>query len=248
MTSASMAQISGSPLPLRSSISGENFGLNPGAEPLRLRSRRSQPPSSIRGWSSSTKTIGPAVFESLLERDAQTLISVDARVERYAVQSHRLIYWTSEGASMRRREYTPDLVLEMQGSRRVVVEVKARALAEMQAWTKVEAHIRQAYREDHDATFVVLTEEDIRQEPRLSNAQIMLAHRGLTPPEIEFALLSALEAEGDPVSIRGLSEILDQLGISYDQTFTAAMQCALVGKAEVDFSRAFSPATQVWLS
>ena len=234
-------------LPLRSSVEGDGFGLANGAQPLRLKSRRSQPPSSIRGWSSSHKALGPAVFESLLERDAQTLISIDPEVEGYGVQCHRLTYWTPEGHSVRRRQYTPDLVLRMRNGKHVVVEVKASGLAGKAAWREVEDHIQRAYHDDHDADFIVLTEQEIRQEPYLSNARVMLAHRGRPAPEVELPLLEALESECGPTSIRSLSDILGQIGIAYDQVFTTVMQCALEGKVELDMSRAFSATTQVWL-
>lgn len=236
-----------SSLPLRSSVEGEGFGLTNGAQPLRLRSRRSQPPSSIRGWSSSHKAVGPAVFESLLERDAQTLISVDPEVEEYGVQCHRLTYWTSDREGNRRRQYTPDLVLKMRDGKYVVVEVKAFGLANKAAWVEVEDHIRRAYREDHDADFIVLTEREIRQEPYLSNAKLMLAHRGHPAPEIELPLLEALESEQAPTSIRGLSDILGQLCVTYDQVFTTVMQCALAGKVELDAAHVYSASTRVWI-
>ncbi len=241
------ARAEGPALPLRSSIAGEGFGLMAGGRPLRLQARRTQPSSSIRGWFSSPKALGPAVYESLLERDAQTLISVDPTVAKYAVQCHRLTYWTIEAAGVRRREYTPDLVVEMRNGDRVVVEVKASALAELPAWAKVEDQIRRAYRDDHGARFVVLTERDIRRQPGLCNAQIMLAHRGSTAIDIEFALLAALQAQVGLISIQGLSGILDQVGIDYDQTFNAVMQMALAGKVKVEFSREFSASTRVGL-
>lgn len=234
-------------MPLQSSVSADNLGLVPGAKPVRLTARRRSPPSSIRGWSASPKALGPALFESLLERDAQALIGTDPQVEAYAVQCHRLTYFVPTTEGVQRREYVPDLVLKMRDGRLVVVEVKAGALATKPAWTAVEPHIRRAYQEDHNAEFRLITERNIRRQPQLSNAQVMLSHYGVSVPEAEIALLQVLDAQDGPISIRGLSEVLAQLGLSYQQTFTAVMQCAFAGKVEVDTALEFSAATQVWL-
>ncbi|MFN4041884.1 MAG: hypothetical protein ACK4I0_09500 [Brevundimonas sp.] len=233
-------------MPLRSSVSADNLGLVPGAKPVRLTARRRSPPSSIRGWFASPKALGPGLYESLLERDAQAMISIDPDVEAYAVQCHRLTYFVPTLDGYQRREYVPDLVLKMRDGRRVVVEVKAGVLAQNPPWTALEPHIRRAYEEDHDAFFRLVTEKNIRRQPELSNAQVMLAHYGSSQPEVEIALLQVLEAEEGSLSIRALSEVLAQLGVSYEQTFTAVMRCALAGKVEVDTADSFSPATQVW--
>lgn len=233
-------------MPLRSSLSDESLGLVAGAKPLRLASRRSSPPSSIRGWFASPKALGPAPFESLLERDAQALISADPQVEAYAVQCHRLTYFVLSANGIERRHYVPDLVLRMRDGRRIVVEVKAGALAEGPDWTKLEPHIRRAYEEDHEAHFRLITERHIRRQPQLSNAQVMLAHCGAPDPKAEMAVLQALDAEHGPISIRGLSEVMAQLGITYEQTFTTVMKCAFSGKAKVDSGEPFSPSSQVW--
>lgn len=233
-------------MPLRSSLSEENFGLVAGAKPVRLTSRRRPPASSIGGWFASPKALGPARFESLLERDAQALISVDPQVEAYGVQCHRLTYFVPSANGVELRQYVPDLVLRMRDGRRIIVEVKASALAELPAWTKLEPHIRRAYEEDHDAHFRLITDRHIRRQPQLANAQIMLAHCGAPDPKAEIAVLQALDAEHGPISIRGLSEVMAQLGITYEQTFTTVMKCAFAGKAKVDASELFSPSSQVW--
>lgn len=233
-------------MPQRSSLSDESFGLVAGAKPIRLIPRRRSPASSIGGWFASPKALGPAPFESLLERDAQALISVDPQVEAYGVQCHRLTYFAPSANGVERHQYVPDLVLRMRDGRRIVVEVKAGALAQRPAWTNLEPHIRRAYEEDHDAHFRLITERHIRRQPQLSNAQVMLAHYGAPDPKAEIAVLHALDAEHGPVSIRGLSEVMAQFGITYDQTFTTVMKCAFAGKAKVDASEPFSPSSQVW--
>jgi hypothetical protein len=237
---------SGRPLlPLQSSISDENLGLNVGAPPLRLGARRRSPPCSMRGWFASPKALGPAPFESLLERDAQSVVSADSKVEAYAVQCHRLTYFIHSADGVQRRQYVPDLVAKMRDGRRVVVEVRAYALAQRRAWTSLEPHIRRAYQEDHNAEFRLITEEHIRRQPQLSNAQVMLAHCGVVPPSAEMSILQIVEDEG-PISIRGLSEVLVQLGFSYAETFTSVMQCALADKVALDHAEEFSPKSLVW--
>ena len=216
------------------------------AEPLRLRSRRHAPPSSIGGWVSSSKALGIAPFESLLERDAQTLICADPRIKCYAVQCHRLKYWTYEGSTACRREYIPDFVIETAEGQHVVVEVKARALAQMSSWIRLEREIRLAYREDHGVSFLVLTEAEIRRQPYLLNAQLLLAHRGALEPALELAVREELESEIVPLSLHVLAARLRHLGITYEQTFTAVMRCVLAGKVEVEVEREISAETKVW--
>ncbi|WP_409019848.1 TnsA endonuclease N-terminal domain-containing protein [Brevundimonas vesicularis] len=234
------------PMPLRSSLSDDSLGLVPGAKPLRLTARRRSPPSSIRGWFASPKALGEAPFESLLERDAQAVISADPQVEAYAVQCHRLTYFVPTANGLERRNYVPDLVLKMRDGRRIIVEVKASALAEQPAWTKLEPYIRRAYEDDYDAQFRLITERHIRRQPQLSNAQVMLAHCGAPDPKAELAVLQVLDAEHGLISIRGLSEVMAQLGLSYEQTFTTVMKCAFAGKVEVDTTEPYSPSSQVW--
>lgn len=250
MASQIHIQMAGEPatLPLRSSLSCEALGLLPGVEPLRRRSRRQRPPSSIGGAHASFKALGPAHFESLLEKDAQTLLTADPAVKQYAVQCHQLTYWTPGPSGGSWRRYTPDLVVEMRDGRRVVVEVKAAALAAMDKWTRLEGHIRRAYREDHDVEFVVLTEAVVRRQPHLANAEIMISHAGTVAPDAEFCLLGTLEEEQGQISIKALSQVLVQLGLTYAETFSAVMKCALAGKVEVERDRAFSPATLVRLA
>ena len=74
----------------------------------------------------------------------------------------------------------------------------------------------------------------------------MLAHCGAPDPKAELAVLQVLDAEHGLISIRGLSEVMAQLGLSYEQTFTTVMKCAFAGKVEVNPTEPYSPSSQVW--
>ncbi|MFY8210613.1 MAG: hypothetical protein ACOVOE_15060 [Caulobacter sp.] len=180
------------------------------------------------------------MFESLLERDAQTLLSADPRIVSYAVQAHRLIYWApNQNGDLVKRQYTPDIVARDVDGQMLIIEVKARHFAEAEAWRALEPYIRDAYARDHGARFIVLRELEIRQQPRLDNAKLMLAYRG-PPDDVRAELLTqeAVNALGDELDIDGVSGFLESsAGLVRARTFAALMRLALRGAVTFDMSQ-----------
>jgi hypothetical protein len=197
------------------------------------------------GWSSSPKALGSTRTESLLEGDAHTLISVDPKVRSFAVQAHRLTYWAPapDGSAMA-RQYVPDIVMQTTGGV-VVLEVKASRFAEDRRWRELEPFIRQAYRDDHNADFVVLTEAVLRVQPRLSNCQIMLSHARDDDAAAETAVQRALAPGAGATSLEGLAATLEREGITYQRVFGAVMRHCIRGAAVIDLSEPIGPMTVV---
>ena len=235
-------QFSGAPV----GISQQQLGLVQGTRPLGKSTRRGRTPS-YPGFFASTKALGPAPFASLLERDAQTILCCDPRVEDYAVQAHQLTYYTpgAQGGFIQRL-YTPDLVVRLRGGRVVVIEVKSQYLAGQAYWREREPHIRAAYQNDYALPFVVMTERHIRVRPLLTNYKRMLRFGG------RFEDLHALQRVRDVLERQAStillgdicrSAVLETDGVS--RAFSAVMRLALDGEVVLDHSTPISMSTVV---
>jgi hypothetical protein len=139
-------------------MSRADFGLFKGTKPMRKRKGRGRT-VCYSGIFASTKCLGPADFESLLERDFQTLLCADPRVQAYAVQAHQLTYWTpvTQGTFIKRL-YTPDIVVQLRDGRIIIIEVKAEFLAAQTQWQEREPYIREAYARDYAIQFVAFSQ------------------------------------------------------------------------------------------
>ncbi|MBZ9797757.1 hypothetical protein [Mesorhizobium sp. ES1-4] len=177
----------------RSSITPQYFGLSEAPsrmrQPLRF-SRR----GLIVGMSCASKLLGSRQHGSLLERDLHTLLEADPSFESFALEAHSLIYFApAEHGSLQRRTYTPDVVARTTSGAIVVLEAKAAALRAKPNWVEREHLIRDAYWCDHGVRFCVLTELDIRKEPRLSNCKIIVSRaRGADESDLSLRLLDAI--------------------------------------------------------
>lgn len=76
------------------------------------------------------------------------------------------------------------------------------AVRQAEPWRSREPFIRKAYRDDHGLELVVLTEHDIRVQPRLANCQMMLQHRPfVADPATLLLLRQTLETMDFPTAI-----------------------------------------------
>jgi hypothetical protein len=233
-------------LQYKSSIYPEHFGLVPGAKPVRQRPRRGLTPS-WDGFFASHKALGPAPFDSLQERDTQTLLCADPRIKVYAVQPHQLIYWGPDSSGeLMKRTYTPDFAALDRDGQVLIIEVKAKIFSESPKWRLLEPFIREAYETDHGARFLLFTEDQIRAQPRLSNCQIMLRHR--PPPDDEAGELAAREVLEDLHGEASLGDVCSELearGIDERRAFSALMRIALSGEISLDLSQPLSASTRI---
>ena len=232
-------------MPLVSSVSPADFGLDQGNRPLRHAKQGRH--GAWVGHVASRKALGPAPHESLLERDEFILLSVDPMIKCFAVQAHHLIYWMpgADGEPLK-HQYTPDIVAQDQDDRIFVIEVKAKIFANGNKWKAREPHIRQAYADDHGIDFYVVTEDEIRQEPRLSNCKVIYSHRA--PPNDEQAEMVLRDVVGEASAEALVGQICAtamERRIDERRSFSALMRLAMTGAVSLDLSRPLGPTTRV---
>lgn len=228
-----------------SSIFPAHFGLRPGAKPMRARPQRGYTPS-WDGKFGASKALGPAPIESLLERDFQTILTANPWVKSYGVQCHRLTYWApdADGRSMK-RTYTPDVTALGPNGMVAIMEVKAGELMRSAKWQRVEPHIRDAYIQDHGATFQVFTESQVRAQPRLSNCEEMIRFRSSDDPEAD-AVIRRLVAAKQFSTLRHLMELALDHAIEDVRAYGAIMRSAMEGELGIDMSVPISEQMRAW--
>ncbi|AGB48229.1 hypothetical protein Mesau_06010 [Mesorhizobium australicum WSM2073] len=220
----------------RSSITPEYFGLCEAPsrmrQPLRF-SRR----GLIVGMSCASKLLGSRQHGSLLERDLHTLLEADPSFESFALEAHSLVYFApAEQGHFQRRTYTPDVVARTTYGEIVVLEGKAAALRAKTNWAEKEHLIREAYWYDHGIRFCVLTEFDIRKEPRLSNCKVIVSRaRGADDPDLALRL-------GDAIRLRPhtLGELYRIMLAPKASVFATLMALVYRGKAQFDLAQPVS--------
>lgn len=191
-----------------------------------------------------------APFESSLEARAHLLLSVDHRVHSYVCQPPALHYWMPSGnGGQDKRQYTPDFVALTKDDRLLVIDAKARRFAGDAKWLKREPYIRETYRSDYAAEFIIWTETELCAEPRLTNARTMYRHR-FAPKnrDIEFALCRLLGTEGQTSTIGLLcDDVSRELKCEISDVFGSIMRMALEGWIELESSDSYKRETAVTL-
>jgi hypothetical protein len=230
-----------------STIDPPSLGLSADAKPVRKFARQ-RLRHTYRGFSASQKIVSRemAICESTLERDQHTLLSADPNIIKFAVQPHWLSFWTVDRQGCRvLRRYAPDIIAEMRGGHRVVIEVKSQTFADTDKWRVRERDIRSAYAE-HGLDFVVFTEREIRNEPRLSNCKQMLRHRGFGQDARHTLLVRrAISVANSPSTVSAILGGVAQMGGEVDPAFSVLMQFALSGEVIIDLSSALGDASVV---
>lgn len=146
---------------------------------IHLRAREIVRPTGgiIRGKFPSRKTGRMVHFEGLLERDAIYLFEASPLIESYGEQPATLHY--PDGGRLRR--YTPDFVLDLKNGDQILVEIKpVRSLEQADVRHKL-AQVREFLQQQGQA-FLVLTDAEIRQQPRLDNLKWLYQQTPKTIP------------------------------------------------------------------
>lgn len=231
----------------RPSIHPSKLGIHAGAAPCGPDwSRGSR--QSWQGTFASNKALGPSPFRSFLERDCLTLLEANPAITAFSIEPHVLNYSVPNAAgNPEPRTYVPDFGLITADGQILIVDAKAEALRQMAGWTQREQHIREAYAVQHGVRFFVLTEAAIRNQPRLANCEMMLAHR---EPGVDHAALAVvrdvLAAVGPSSTIGALTAAASLVSPpGQDRAFTAIMRLALRGEIKLDLSHPFSSTTAV---
>lgn len=230
-----------------STIEPSGWGLKRDALPVR-EFRKQRLRHAWRGFSSSHKIRSSRmrICETTLERDAHTLLSADPQVLYFGVQPHWLTFWhhDDQGRAVRQR-YAPDIIAQLRNGRRVVIEIKSTRFATVEPWLSREPAIRAAYAQ-HDIDFVVQTELEIRNQPRLENCRIMLSHRsfGVDARHL-IAVRDSVGALSSPATIATILDAAQMRGGEKSPSFSALMQMILTGEIAVDLSRPLADGTLV---
>jgi hypothetical protein len=229
---------------LPSSLSHADLGLFPGTKPL---GKPLLGCASYQGVFGSTKALGLALFQSLLERDFQTILCADPRIKTYAVQSHQLKYWTpTANGTFIERLYTPDIVVLLHDGRRLVTEVKSLAFVKQKYWLSRESHIRNAYARDHAIPFLVITERAIRVQPRLSNFEVMLRLGSrMNDRAAVTAVRDALILTHSHARVGDLCDLAVLSNGRLHRAYAAVMHLALHGELVLDLDKPLSLSTRV---
>ena len=118
----------------------------------------------MRGKFPSRKNGRMMQFEGLLERDAMYLFETSSKILRYREQPLKLRYPDGN----RLRTYTPDFELVLDTGETILIEIKHHSSLEHQdvkhQLERITEHLTQS-----GQSFLVLTDDSIRREPRLTN-------------------------------------------------------------------------------
>lgn len=178
----------------------------------------------VRGKFPSRKNGRMVHHEGLLELEAIYLFETSPRIVRYREQPITINY--PDGAKLRR--YTPDFELELNTGEIVLIEVKpTRSLQNEEVRHKLDRvaeHMRRS-----EITFVILTDNTIRQEPRLSNLR-WIYHRAARVPPSPDAIIVAVNKYRScfPLSITAASTLFNVGGIDpYSLLLAGHLRCSL---------------------
>lgn len=190
-----------------------------------------------------------APFESSLEALGHLHLSVDLRIKCYACQPHTLQYWMPDNqGGQNKYEYTPDFVALTKDGRLLIIDAKARRFATDEKWRMREPFIRDCYWEAFSAELIVWMEDELRAEPRLSNARILYRHR-FEPKDksAELEVRRLLVQHGKST----IGELCDKITRAADRTpsqvFGAIMRLALVGDISLEETTKYCRDTSVRL-
>ncbi|MGA0594271.1 hypothetical protein [Enterovirga sp. CN4-39] len=230
-----------------SSVHPDDLGLFPGA-PVVRETPRFNYGHAIDGVGADHKALGPAPFRSLLERDLRSLLGANPDIDHYAIESHELRYFTPDGrGGFVPRTYVPDVTVRYRSGEIVVLDAKALFFTTLPQWTSREPFITEAYALDHGVNFVVLSEDEIRAQPRLGNAQIMERHRYIVRDEAAvLRVRDVLDGLPSPTTIAAVVTAADLPGRPGEcRAYTALMNLALAGEVALDLGQPLSERTEI---
>ena len=157
----------------------------------------------VIGLFASVKMKRLVPWESQLELDYLRLMEVDNSVVAFHAQPEVCLYQL-QGKEHR---YFPDLRVELSDGSIRMVEVKYKADANTPENKERFALIKALYAERR-ISFEVVTELDIRRQPRLANAKLMLDYRDCEPSESMNLRVAEAFAVRRPVTLGDLEAAL----------------------------------------
>ena len=232
----------------RQPTTAERLGLHDDASPIRSWKPRKVWVARDGIFPKNRKCLSThAPFESSLEALAHLHLSVDFRIKCYACQPHKLHYWMpNTDGGQDKREYTPDFVALTKDGRLLIIDAKAHRFATDEKWTSREPFIRAAYTKEFGAELIVWMEDDLRAEPRLSNARTLYRHRfERQDKSAELEVRRLLMLHGSSTIGRLCNEIVRAAAHTPSQVYGAIMRLALVGDLMLDERAKYGSDTSV---
>ncbi len=171
-------------------------------------------------------------WESQLERDMARLLEFDPAVLTYAEQPEPLLY--KEDGKV--RKHTPDFLVETNGGP-IIIEVKPYDQAISEPWRSRLLRFEAEYQKQ-GIRYLVMTDQEIRREPRLSNVITLLRYQRQDVSMIErTAILHEMSAE--PIQLEELRSKLDDNQIARTHIYALIAQ----GHISIDINDELGPDT-----
>lgn len=180
----------------------------------------------VRGYFPSQKMGRMIPWESLLERDAILHFEYSVPVLRYEGQPMR-IKFLHDGVT---RLYIPDFGLEVSDVGNLHIEVKPSAKLAVggktaQRMTAITNHYRHT-----DIGFRILTENELRRQPRLTNLRLLAYHAGRLHSADRQSLvdqLSILPANTIGGAVAVLGDLKDVYRLLADGAYRCDLDCPI---------------------
>jgi hypothetical protein len=180
------------------------------------------------GKFASVKTGRVAWYESLLERDYMYLLDYDRDVSYWHEQPLRIRF--THGGKVHR--YTPDLEVH-RVSQKQLIEVKPKHQVESGKWD-VLFRAASSVCEQEGYEFLVLTDEMIRQQPRLENVKLLWKYaRTSLLPQHQIICSQFFQSKRDElVTLSDLVQLFKTKRVPtqvlYSLLFWGALECDLM--------------------
>ncbi len=195
---------------------------------MKMKVRKVVTPSGrgVRGYFPSQKMGRMIAWESLLERDAILLLEYSPAVIRYAEQPAR-VNFLHEGEI---RLYIPDFAAEISNIGNIHVEVKpsSKLVVGSKAARRM-ASITNHYLQT-DTGFRILTENELRRQPRLTNLRLLAYHAGRLHPADRQSIVNRLSIQ--PVNtiaaaVTVLGDLRDVYRLLADGEYRCNLDCPI---------------------
>ena len=214
---------------------GSILALRPGQERARKVITRSG--GIVRGKFPSRKNGRMVHYEALLEHDAFCLFEASPAIAGYREQPCSILY--PDGPEL--RKYTPDVELTLVSGEQVLVEIKPALTAKRPDMAHKLACIGDFF-DRNGKSFVVLTDDVIRQQPRLKN--IIWIHQmakkiRIDPSQVNSAMTAFRQHL--PISVKEAAELLEPTGCD-------PCSLLLIGALFLNLDEPVSPSTVLYLA
>jgi hypothetical protein len=182
-------------------------------------------------------------YESTIERDLCYVLEFDEGVTHYEAQPFRIYYI---GGDTKVHSYTPDFHVFHADGTKDIVECKPNTRLYDQH-TQQQMEIGQAWADANDHTFVVITDEELRQGHNLANIKLLWRFRQMA---IEYKLVTrTIEYLKQRPQGASLMEVAAYAESSPERYALAPFLLCLVFQRVLltDLAQPLSPESQLWL-